>query len=810
MYSLETAWPDEQHSNVVFLIEGNNRLQTRVLKRWIDATNSDQREYDTIVFTKGSRTQMANSLKALYDLPDDTYLVPLRTLWFSKKASQRTSLQESLKWRHLIFGDPRTPGNWRQSMIHMLDPQRCKPLSAEGATFKDLKQRFEMAHPEAGNAPDLLVDYVGRQAMLTLERAERLIRGVRYKIPALVAEEVLSKPNLVKKLVDESERSLKPMDSLMTYAGKCLTEVAARPTSLAVDTLASLGRYLYTRGFDPEIEMQEEDVKRVRQLVSERPVVFLMTHRSHLDGFLMTTLFYDMNLPPLHTFGGINMNFFGFGTLFRRGGAIFIRRSFEGDRVYKSVFSQYIEYLVEKRFPLLWALEGTRSRTGKMMPPRYGLIRYVVDAAKRNENADVLFVPVSIVYDQVPEVKDYGNLQSGGKKRPESASWFMQYISGLKNPFGKIHVKFGQGVAMSDVTQGTKEMSTLEIQKLAFQLSVDANNATAVAPTSIITYVLLIQGTRALTQNELVTEISSLLELLRRLNYPLTADADLSQPEVLSKVLDQLTQTGVIVTYKDGPEPVYAVAPESVRTAAYYRNGMIHFLVVGAIADLALLHLAEQPQFSSRDQALDAMREEALRIRDLMKFEFFFAEKEAFIEQLEDELTRRVGETDWRNLLTAGRQEIRALLWRINPLLAHGALRPFVESYHLAAEAAVTELQAEPNEVPDKGTIANSALSLGKQRVLQQRINCEESVSQTYIDNGLKLLESKGCLNGSRLQQLEHCNVALQELSALVRRIEFVASLAESRRTRKSPEYLDTAVATEAHDYNNNQLDKAV
>jgi glycerol-3-phosphate O-acyltransferase len=297
---------------------------------------------------------------------------------------------------------------------------------------------------------------------------------------------------------------------------------------------------------------------------------------------------------------------------------------------------------------------------------------------------------------------------------------------------------------------------------------------------------------------------------LRRLNYPLTADADLSQPEVLSKVLDQLTQTGVIVTYKDGPEPVYAVAPESVRTAAYYRNGMIHFLVVGAIADLALLHLAEQPQFSSRDQALDAMREEALRIRDLMKFEFFFAEKEAFIEQLEDELTRRVGETDWRNLLTAGRQEIRALLWRINPLLAHGALRPFVESYHLAAEAAVTELQAEPNEVPDKGTIANSALSLGKQRVLQQRINCEESVSQTYIDNGLKLLESKGCLNGSRLQQLEHCNVALQELSALVRRIEFVASLAESRRTRKSPEYLDTAVATEAHDYNNNQLDKAV
>jgi len=805
MYSLEIAWPKEIDSNIVFLIDSNNCLQTRLLKSWIDSTNTDNREYQAIVFTKSSRTQMAKSLKALQDLPDDTYLVPLRTLWFSKKASRNPSLQDTLTWSHIFLGDPRSPGNWRQSLIHAFDSQRSKPLSAQGAPLSDLKRRFELAHPDAGQSSALFVEYVGRQAMLTLERAERQIRGVRYKVPALVAEEVLSKPNLMKLLVDESERSLKPMDSLMDYAGKCLREVAARPTSLAVDMLASLGRYLYTSGFDREIEISEDDVQRVRKLVGERPVVFLMTHRSHLDGFLMTTLFYDMNLPPLHTFGGINMNFLGFGTLFRRAGTIFIRRSFAGDRVYKSVFSQYIEYLIEKRFPLCWALEGTRSRTGKMMPPRYGLMRFVVDAASRNENADVLFVPVSLVYDQVPEVKDYGNLQSGGAKRPESARWFMQYISGLKNPFGKIHVKFGQGVAMSDVMSG-QEMSTLEIQKLAFQLSVDANKATAVAPTAIITYVLLIYGTRALSQQELVSEIAKLLDLLRLLNCPLTAHANLSQPEVLSSVLDQLNQTGVVVTYTDGPEPVYAVAPESVRTAAYYRNGMIHFLVMGAIADLALLSLTEHPQLSSREQALDILRKEALRIRDLMKFEFFFEEKEAFLGQLEEELSRRLNVDDWTECLTQGRQMIRATLWQLSPLLAHGTLRPFVEAYHLTAEAAVTELLNDSEEIPSKENISKTALSLGKQRVLQQRIICEESVSQTYIDNGLKLLESKKCFEGSRPQQLQKCNEALQELGALVRRIEFIASLAESRRTRRPHAYQQTETLQPIVSSNDTQL----
>ena len=166
MYSFESAWPSEIESNIVFLIDSNNRLQTRLLKRWIDSTNVDKRDYQAIVFAKGSRTQMAKSLEALQGLPDNTYLVPLRTLWFSKQASRCPSLQETPTWRHIILGDPRTPSNWRQSILHTYDSQRCKSLSAQGATLSDLKRRFELAHPGAGQDSALLVEYVGRQAML--------------------------------------------------------------------------------------------------------------------------------------------------------------------------------------------------------------------------------------------------------------------------------------------------------------------------------------------------------------------------------------------------------------------------------------------------------------------------------------------------------------------------------------------------------------------------------------------------------------------------------------------------------------------
>ena len=322
-----------------------------------------------------------------------------------------------------------------------------------------------------------LAQFIARQAVLALEKAERNIRGSRYKVPRLLEEEVLSRPRLLQALGEEAERSNRPLAGIMQEARDCLREMAPRHSTVAVDMMAALGRYLYTRGFDPAIDYLDADLERLRALSKQYPIAFLMTHKSHLDGFLLMSMFYDLDMPPVHLFGGINMSFLGLGALGRRSGAIFIRRTMSGDNVYKAVFKQYIDYLAEKRFPLLWALEGTRSRTGKLMPPRYGLINYVVDSYVRAASTDMILMPISIAYDQVPEVGDYIAEQKGVGKRPESASWFMQYISGLRNPFGRIHVRFGEGVKLSEVLgepHPDLRVGALDVQKIAFRLAVDA------------------------------------------------------------------------------------------------------------------------------------------------------------------------------------------------------------------------------------------------------------------------------------------------------------------------------------------------
>ena len=126
------------------------------------------------------------------------------------------------------------------------------------------------------------------------------------------------------------------------------------------------------------------------------------------------------------------MAFAGVGFLARRSGAIFIRRSFQDKPLYKLVLRQYLSFLLEKRFPLTWSFEGTRSRVGKLMPPRYGILKYVIDAMQELPDENLHIIPIAINYDMNNDVKDYAAEQSGGRKRPESLSWMISYLRRMR------------------------------------------------------------------------------------------------------------------------------------------------------------------------------------------------------------------------------------------------------------------------------------------------------------------------------------------------------------------------------------------
>ncbi|WP_269619586.1 1-acyl-sn-glycerol-3-phosphate acyltransferase [Zhongshania sp. BJYM1] len=764
-------WPENISGTVVFIADNINRTEKRLLESAIRKNQPKGADFHIVHRqlrnTKSSASRVNTQLLRLSETNDNPYFVPIRVCWQS--LAPRNMQGVSLK--DLITGNREYPGWLKQQIILRQGGDSHSITVGQGASLEQLKEASAQ-HARKHGGEDNLIKYIDRSAFLALEKAERKVKGARYKIPQLLSDEVIRKPAVIKALTEISKSSGRSMDSLIKEAKLCLDEMSAKPTTLGTDLAAALGRFMYTRGFDNNIDYAEGDIERIRTLLAEKPVAFLFTHKSHIDGFLLMTIFHDQNLTPLHLFGGINMNMPGIGPILRRSGAIFIRRSFQNDAVYKVVFKNYIDYLGEKRFPLMWALEGTRSRTGKLMPPRFGLINYVVSAHMRDDAPDLILMPVSITYDQVPEVADYDALQAGGKKRPESTSWFMEYISGLKNPHGKIHVRFGEGVTISEhLDRSSPTPQTRDIQKIAFELAVDANNATPITVNSLICYVILEHGHKAITFAEMHTDIQELLQLIDKLGFSTTLDVQNLNEIGIRKCLQELGTTGVIDIFNDGIESVYMLPTDAGRTAAYYRNGLIHFFITSAIADLALLAVTE-----TGDEAIAQFHNEALRLRDIFKYEFFFEGSSAFIVLLEHELDIRA--PGWKDSVREGYKATRKLVTALEPILGHGTLRPFIEAYLVLARAL--RMQAV-GEISDQKQLINHALTLGKQRVLQKRIHCEESVSGSYFENAIKIAENQDLLKAGdeavagRQRWLEE----LREISANAR---LLASIADAKR----------------------------
>src|SRR5690606_36788542 len=177
-------------------------------------------------------------------------------------------------------------------------------------------------------------------------------------------------------------------------AGNLLDEMATGWSRLAVDLVPMLSRAIYSRGFDPRIDYDRDQVEVMRRGLEAHPAVMLWSHRSNLDSAVLTVALHENRLPPAHLFAGINMSFPPLGSILRRSGVIFIRRNIGDDPLYKYVLKEYIGYIVEKRFNLSWSIEGTRSRTGKMLPPKLGLLSYVADAYLDGRTDDLLLQPV--------------------------------------------------------------------------------------------------------------------------------------------------------------------------------------------------------------------------------------------------------------------------------------------------------------------------------------------------------------------------------------------------------------------------------
>lgn len=529
-------------------------------------------------------------------------------------------------------------------------------------------------------------------------------------------------------------------DKVCKEAEKYLDELETERKPI-ISSLAVKGtQYVLSRAYEKTIDVNPVEIKEVSKLMRRHSVAFVMTHKTYIDMMVLGAVLARHGLPIPHIFAGINMNFLGVGQLGRNTGVIFIRRDIKDNPVYKVTLRKYIAELVKQKADFMWAIEGTRSRTGKLVWPKMGILKYILEGEKLS-GQEVKYIPVSTVYDLIPDVQAMTEEGRGKSKNPESLMWFIEYLRKMGNGHGKISLRFGAPVEMGETHEAELPLheddhsEKYTLPRFAFQLVHKINQITPVTTASLVCTTLLSKF--ALTKLELENDIVELMSLIEVHKPDALVDRGHSIGESTQHALNLLKRAGLIQQLGDGVKAKYAIVTQSFLPAMYYANMAVHHFYHRAFIEVALTKVAPLPA----SQRHLAFWEEVMALRDLFKFEFFYSVKPQFSDEIERDLAFL--EPRWREMLEDEDADVLDILRGQRTLVSQAILSTYVEAYRVIGRALQN---LDLTERFDEKKILHASLFLGDEMHWQGRIHRIESVSKPLLVNGLRYAKNEGLI----------------------------------------------------------------
>lgn len=587
------------------------------------------------------------------------------------------------------------------------------------------------------------------------------------------ARELLDDDRFARQLDQTAAEVDRDPEAVREEASDYLREMAASHGERTTDGWARAGDW-FMRAYD--VLVDEDQIAALKKLDRQYGLALAFSHRSYLDGLAVPNVLRARRFSPTFTFGGANLDLPILGQIVSRTGIIFIRRQTSDLPVYRLTLKSYIRQLVKNRRNLAWSIEGGRTRTGKLRPPVHGILKYIVDTVEGDDAPDAMVVPVSIVYDQLHEVSGMTAEARGGRKNPEDLRFVIRYARLQRNRMGRAYLTTGEPFSLRqrlDELHADGLTSHQAIERIALDISHRLNRATPVTVTAIVSLALL-GADRALTMDEVLATVEPLAAYIEKRKWPVAGAANLRDRATVRRALTDLSSSGVLEAYDAGTEPVWRIGHDQHLVAAFYRNTVIHILVDRAIGELALLTVSELDADASLPEGgtLQVGWDEAKRMRDLMKFEFFFPGRDGFERDLRTELAILAG--DDAGDLTP--QEARRLLEEASPHLAHVVLRPFLDAYLVLAD----RLAEHGDDAVDEDVLLKESLAVGQQWQLQRRITSAESVSLELYKTALALARHRGLVDsgddvGARREAFR------AEIADSVRHLDVIAELARRR-----------------------------
>ncbi|SPM28023.1 lysophospholipid acyltransferase [Mycobacterium terramassiliense] len=619
---------------------------------------------------------------------------------------------------------------------------------------------------------------IGRAGVRKLLQRTGIVDESTAPLPTDTDEvvQLLAAPWYDERLGKLAEELGRDHDGVRAEAASYLREMAPSLDERAVKAWRSFSCWLM-RAYD--ILVDEDQIAALRRLDRKATLAFAFSHRSYLDGLLLPETIQANRLSPALTFGGANLNFFPMGAWAKRTGTIFIRRQTKDIPVYRFVLRAYAAQLVQNHANLTWSIEGGRTRTGKLRPPVYGILRYISDAVDEIDGPEVYLVPTSIVYDQLHEVEAMTTEAYGAAKRPEDFRFLIRLARQQGERLGRAYLDFGEPLPLRkrlEELRADEPGTGTEIERIALDVEHRINRATPVTPTAVVSLALL-GADRSLSISEVLATVRPLASYIAARNWTVAGAADLTNRSTIRWTLHQLVASGVVSVYDAGTEPVWGIGADQHLVAAFYRNTAIHILVDRAIAETALLAAVEDAENSVDRQVLPtAVRDEALSLRELLKFEFLFSARAQFEKELADEV-RLIGRVEDTSK-AAPAADVRGLLEKADLLLAHLVLRPFLDAYHIVAD----RLAALEDESFDEDEFLGECLEVGKQWELQRRIANAESRSMELFKTALRLARHRELVDAFESPDIaQRRRDFADEIATAIRRVNAIAELARAR-----------------------------
>ncbi|MCL1056557.1 glycerol-3-phosphate 1-O-acyltransferase PlsB [Shewanella gelidimarina] len=439
---------------------------------------------------------------------------------------------------------------------------------------------------------------LARVARVHFQRQRKVMTGPQLPKRQALFHALLKSESITRAIKEEATNKKISESEARAKAMEYLDEVAADYSDSLVRITERFLTWLWNKLYKG---INIKGAEQVRQLHHDgHEIVYVPCHRSHMDYLLLSYILYYQGMVPPHIAAGINLNFWPAGPMFRRGGAFFIRRSFRGNKLYTAVFREYLDQLFTKGYPVEYFTEGGRSRTGRLLAPKTGMIAMTLNSVLRGVERPVTLVPVYLGYDHVMEVATYHKELSGKKKKKESVWQVFGAIRKLGN-FGQGYVNFGKPITLhnflndevptwrEDLAEDPEQKQpwfTPAVNKLAREVMTNINDAAAVSAVTLTSLVLLASEQNALERSQLEKQLDLYLTLLKELPYTeYTSVPEGSGKDLVSHGLELKK----IKIESDSLGDIISIDDSIAITMTYYRNNIIHLMVVPSLIAACLL-----------------------------------------------------------------------------------------------------------------------------------------------------------------------------------------------------------------------------